>query len=77
MWPSVFLKLCHVKDPQNDMYLATDPHHKIFCSRDPQKQIFDFCLFCIKLRPQTRWETSLGSTLKEVDFSGIPRFSYQ
>ena len=32
---SVMLKRFHVKDPQNDMYLATDPHLKIFSSRDP------------------------------------------
>ena len=35
---SVVLKLFHVKDPQDDMYLATDPDLKIFSSRDPQKQ---------------------------------------
>ena len=28
----------YVKDPQDDMYLATDPDLKIFSSRDPQKQ---------------------------------------
>ena len=38
---SVVLKPFHVKDPQNDMYLATDPHLKIFCSRDPPEAKFE------------------------------------
>ena len=29
------LKPFHVKDPQNYIYLAADPHLKICCSRDP------------------------------------------
>ena len=37
---SVVLKLFHVKDDQNDMYLATDPHLKIFSSRDPLEAKF-------------------------------------
>ena len=32
---AVVLKPFHVKDPHNDMHLATDPHLKILCSRDP------------------------------------------
>ena len=34
---SEVLKMSHVKDPQNYLYLATDPHVKICCSRE---QIF-------------------------------------
>ena len=30
----------HVKDPQNYMYLAADPHLEKDCSRDDQKQRF-------------------------------------
>ena len=32
-----FLDFFHVKDPQNYMYLAADPHLKICCSRDPSE----------------------------------------
>ena len=35
---SVVLKLFHVKDPQNDMYLATDPHLNYFVPGTLQKQ---------------------------------------
>ena len=42
---SVVLKLFHVKDPQNDVYLATDPHLKIFISRDPPEAIFNLQMF--------------------------------
>ena len=33
----VVLKLFHVKDPQNDMYLAADPYLENERSRDDQK----------------------------------------
>ena len=32
------------EDPQNYMYLAADPHLKIYCSRDDQKLIQKFPL---------------------------------
>ena len=38
---SVVFKPFHVKDPQNDMYLATDPHLKMFSSRDPPEAKFE------------------------------------
>ena len=38
---SVMLKPFHVKDPQNDMYLAMDPHLKIFTFKDPPEAKFE------------------------------------
>ena len=46
---SVVLKLSHVKDPQNDMYLATDPHLKIFTFRDPPEAKFELQTFTLKI----------------------------
>ena len=43
---SVVLKPFHVKDTQNYMYLATDPHLKIFRSKDPPEAKFE--LFPLK-----------------------------
>jgi hypothetical protein len=45
---SVVLKPFHVKDPQNDMYLATDPHLKIFSSRDHPEVKFEFTNVCFE-----------------------------
>ena len=43
---SVVLKPFHVKDPQNDMYLATDPHLKILSSREgPPEAKFELQMF--------------------------------
>ena len=46
---SVMLKLFHVKDPQNDMNLAMDPHLKIFSSRDPPEAKFELQMFALKI----------------------------
>ena len=46
---SVVLKPFHVKDPQNYMYLATDPLLNIFCSRDPP-QMQAFTKICSKFK---------------------------
>ena len=45
---SVVLKPFHVKDPQNDIYLATDPHLKIFSSRDHPEAKFELQTFALK-----------------------------
>ena len=45
---SLVLKPFHVKDPQNDMYLATDPHLKIFSSRDHPEAKFELQTFALK-----------------------------
>ena len=42
---SVVLTLFLVKEPQNVMYLATDPHLKIFSSRDPPEAKFELQTF--------------------------------
>ena len=46
---SVVLKPFHVKDPQNDIYLDTDPHLKMFCSRDHPEAKFQLQTFALKI----------------------------
>ena len=47
---SAVLKLFHVKDPQNDMNLATDPHLKIFSSRDTPEAKFELQMFALNIQ---------------------------
>ena len=40
----------YVKDPQDDMYLATDPHFKISSSRDHPEAKFELQAFALKIQ---------------------------